>query len=118
MRRSARLHCDLHRVSLVTGAALLVCGQLTYGADVTQGALQPFLFYQLGEGGHLRSTGVMAYNFDNDTYSVPFGFGLGKVIPTPKVVFNVFVEPQYSVADEGLGWPEWQVFIGLNSQFK
>ena len=87
-------------------------------ADVNLGAFQPFLFYQLGQGWYLRSTGVMAYNFDNDTYSVPIGFGLGKVIPTPKVVFNVFVEPQYSVADEGAGWPEWQVFIGLNSQFK
>jgi hypothetical protein len=87
-------------------------------ADVNLGAFQPFLFYQLGEGWYLRSTGVMAYNFDNDTYSVPIGLGLGKVIPTPKVVFNVFVEPQYSVADEGGGWPEWQIFIGLNSQFK
>jgi len=87
-------------------------------ADVNLGAFQPFLFYQLGEGWYLRSTGVMAYNFDNDTYSVPVGFGLGKVIPTPKVVFNVFVEPQVSVADEGSGWPEWQIFIGLNSQFK
>jgi hypothetical protein len=87
-------------------------------ADVNLGAFQPFLFYQIGAGWYLRSTGVMAYNFDDDTYSVPIGFGLGKVLPTPKVVFNVFVEPQVSVADEGPGWPDWQVFIGLNSQFK
>jgi hypothetical protein len=87
-------------------------------ADVNLGAFQPFLFYQLGEGWYLRSTGVMAYNFDNDTYSVPVGFGLGKVLPGPKRVFNAFIEPQVSVADKGTGWPEWQIFIGLNTQFK
>jgi hypothetical protein len=87
-------------------------------ADVNLGAFQPFLFYQLGEGWYLRSTGVMAYNFDNDTYSVPVGFGLGKVLPSPKRVFNAFIEPQVSVADKGAGWPDWQIFIGLNTQFK
>jgi len=86
--------------------------------DVNLGALQPFLFYQLGKGTYLRSTAVMAYNFENDTYSVPLGLGLGQVIPTEKVVFNVFVEPQVSVADRGAGWPEWQIFVGLNTQFK
>ena len=72
-------------------------------ADVNLGTFQPFLFYQLGEGWYLRSIGVMAYNFDNDTYSVPIGLGLGKVLPTPKRVFNIFVEPQVSVAEEGAG---------------
>ena len=37
---------------------------------------------------------------------------------TPKVVFNLFIEPQWSVADESPGWPEWQVFVGLSTQFK
>jgi len=87
-------------------------------ADVNLGAFQPFLFYQLGGGTYLRSTAVMAYNFENDTYSVPLGLGIGQVIPTEMVVFNVFVEPQVSVADKGAGWPEWQLFLGLNMQFK
>jgi hypothetical protein len=87
-------------------------------ADVNLGAYQPFLFYQLGEGWYLRSTAVMTCNFDNDTYSVPIGLGLGKVLPGPKRVFNIFVEPQVSVAERGSSWPEWQVFIGLNTQFK
>ena len=34
-----------------------------------------------------------------------------------KTVFNAFVEPQWSVADKGPGWPEWQVFVGFNMQF-
>lgn len=86
--------------------------------DVNLGALQPFLFYQLGGGTYLRSSAVMAYNFDNDTYSVPIGLGIGQVIPRDDVVFNIFVEPQFSIADKGAGWPEWQVFLGINMQFK
>lgn len=86
--------------------------------DVNVGALQPFLFYQLGGGTYLRSTAVMTRNFENDTYSVPIGFGIGQVIPRDNVVFNAFIEPQVSVADKGAGWPEWQVFLGLNMQFK
>ena len=77
-------------------------------ADVSFGALQPFAMYQLGKGRYLRSTGIWAYNFETSTYSVPVGLGLGKVIPRGKTVYNVFVEPQWSVADTGPGWPEWR----------
>jgi hypothetical protein len=87
-------------------------------ADVNLGTFQPFMFYQLGRGLHLRSSAVTAYNFQNDTYSVPVGLGIGQVIPTKKAVFNFFVEPQVSVADRGAGWPEWQIFCALNTQFK
>ena len=87
-------------------------------ASVNLGAFQPFMFYQLGGGTHLRSSAVMAYNFQNATYSVPIGLGIGQVIPTEKVVFNIFVEPQVSIVDRGAGWPKWQIFVGLNTQFK
>lgn len=86
-------------------------------ADVNLGAFQPFFMYQLGKGLYLRSTGIWAYNFENDTYSVPLGLGIGQVIPVGKTVLNLFVEPQYSIADKGPGWPEWQIFAGLNFQF-
>ena len=82
------------------------------------GAFQPFVFYQLGGGTYLRSTAVMAYDFEHSSYSVPIGLGIGQVVPREKVVFNVFIEPQVSVADDGAGWPKWQVFVGLNTQFK
>lgn len=87
-------------------------------ADVNIGGFQPFLFYQLGKGKYLRSTAVASYNFENTTYTFPLGLGFGQVIPKKKVIFNLFIEPQYSVADKGSGWPLWQVFIGLNTQFK
>jgi hypothetical protein len=86
--------------------------------DVNLAAFQPFMFYQLGRGLHLRSSAVTAYNIENDDYSVPVGLGVGQVIPTRKAVFNLFIEPQYSVADEGAGWPEWQVFMALNTQLR
>jgi hypothetical protein len=86
-------------------------------ADVSIGAFQPLGLYQLGKGRYLRSTGIWVYNFDTDDYSVPVGIGFGQVIPKGKMVYNVFVEPQWSIADQGPGWPEWQVFVGLNMQF-
>ena len=85
--------------------------------DTNIGAFQPFGIYQLGKGAYLRSTGIWVYNFETDNYSVPVGIGLGQVIPRGKTVYNVFIEPQWSIADKGSGWPEWQIFIGFNMQF-
>lgn len=86
--------------------------------DFNVGAFQPFAFYQLGEGWYLRAAPIWIFNFENDTYSVPVGAGVGKVITLGNTVFNFFVEPQVSVADDGPGFPEWQVFFSLNLQFR
>ena len=86
-------------------------------ADVNVAALQPFVFYQLGGGTYLRSAPIWVYNLENDDYSVPLGLGIGQVIKKGKTVFNLFVEPQVSVLDEGAGQPEWQIFTGFNMQF-
>jgi hypothetical protein len=86
-------------------------------ADVNTAAFQPFGMLQLGKGRYLRSTGVWVYNFETGDYTLPLGIGIGQVIPKGKTVYNIFIEPQWSVADKGAGWPEWQVFIGFNMQF-
>lgn len=86
-------------------------------ADVNTGSFQPFAFYQLGNGWHLRSSGVMSFNLENGDYSVPIGLGIGKVFRSKKIIHNIFVEPQVSVANEGAGWAEWQIFVGFNNQF-
>lgn len=86
-------------------------------ADVNIAALQPFAFYQLGEGWYLRSAAVSTYDFEGDNFAVPLGLGLGKVFQTERAVINAFVEPQYTVAHAGDGQPEWGVFAGLNFQF-
>ena len=86
-------------------------------SDVHVGAFQPFMFYQLGKGLYLRSAPIWVYNFENDTYSIPVGLGIGKVMKKGNVVYNTFIEPQVSVADKGAGYPEWQLFFALNLQF-
>lgn len=80
-------------------------------------ALQPFAMLQLGGGTYLRSVGIWYYDIEHDRYSIPIGLGVGQVIKMEKTVFNVFIEPQYSVADKGAGITQWQVFTGLNIQF-
>lgn len=54
---------------------------------------------------------------DNDAYSVPVGLGIGKAIVSGKTVYNLFVEPQVSVVDNGPGMAEWLIFCGFNIQF-
>jgi len=85
---------------------------------VNVGNVQPFVFRQLGEGWYLRSTGVSNYDFDNNSYAVPLGLGVGKVVKVGKTVMNLFVEPQYSVLRQGPGQSEWGIFAGINFQFR
>lgn len=63
--------------------------------DVNTATLQYIALYQLGGGWYLRSAPVLAYNFEDDSYTVPLRLGIGKVIPTDKVVMNLFVEPRF-----------------------
>lgn len=86
-------------------------------AEVNVAALQPFAFYQLGHGTYLRAAPIWVYNLENDDYSVPLGVGIGQVIKRSKVVYNVFLESQFSVADDSPNQPEWQIFLGFNMQF-
>lgn len=86
--------------------------------NVNLGTFQPFAFYQLGGGNYLRAAPIWAYDFEASGYTVPLGVGFGHVIVSDKVVYNLFIEPQWSVADKGAGWPQWQVFVGFNMQFK
>ncbi|WP_217360546.1 hypothetical protein [Ruegeria atlantica] len=85
--------------------------------DVNIGAFQPFLFYQLGGGTYLRSAPIMTYDFESDGYNVPIGLGIGQVFKKKDITYNVFVEPQYSVASKGPGQAKWQIFAGFNTQF-
>lgn len=85
--------------------------------DAHLAVFQPFAFYQLGDGLYLRAAPIWVYNLENDNYSVPVGVGLGKVMKRGNTVFNLFVEPQFSIADDGPGQPDWQVFVGFNMQF-
>lgn len=84
---------------------------------VSLAAFQPFMFYQLGNGLYTGMAPVWSYDFKSDNYTVPLGIRLGKVMKKNKTVFNLFVEPQYSVFDRGAGLPQWQIYMALNMQF-
>jgi hypothetical protein len=73
--------------------------------DANFTAFQPFAFYQLGGGTYLRAAPIWVYNLENDNYSVPLGVGIGQVIKKGKTVYNLFVEPQLSVADRAPASP-------------
>lgn len=82
-------------------------------------AIQPFCFYQLGGGRYVRSAPIMAFDLENGNYNVPIGVGFGKVIKMAGGnLLNLFIEPQFTVLEDGPGQPEFQLFFGVNTQFK
>ncbi len=85
--------------------------------DINQLTPQLFFMWQLGGGTYLRSTGVWTFNLENGNYNIPIGIGIGKVVKAGSAVFNIFVEPQFSVLAEGAGQPRLQTFFGFNTQF-
>ena len=80
-------------------------------------AVQPFAIWQLGGGMYLRSTGIWGFDLKSGDYVVPFGLGIGQVLKGAKVVYNLFLEPQFSILHSGTGQPKVQLFAGLNLQF-
>jgi hypothetical protein len=97
-------------------------GLVTYQTDVagsgesSLAAVQPFALLQMGSGWYLRSTGVWTFNFETNSYSVPVGFGLGKVMKSGTKVINAFIEPQATIFSHGPGGEDFQIFFGLNIQ--
>jgi len=79
-------------------------------------AFQPFGMWQLGKGTYLRTASIWAFDLENDYYHIPFSVGIGKIVKVEKTVFNLFVEPQYSVLHSGIQ-PQVQIFAGINIQF-
>ena len=99
----------------------LVTWQASFAGDedrssTNNGAIQPFYFWQLGKGTYLRGAPIWIFDFENDSYCMPLGLGIGKVVKVGKTTFNMFVEPQYSMLHKGTQ-PLFQVFTGINLQF-
>lgn len=86
-------------------------------ADTSVLVTQWFGMWQLGGGTYLRSVPIWVFDLKNGEYNVPFGLGIGKVIKTDRIVYNIFIEPQYTVLHSGVGQPAFQIFVGLNLQF-
>jgi hypothetical protein len=110
-----------------TSAAFQWGGLVTYSTDIAGSssrpdtsvlAAQPFYFFQLGKGRYLRGAPLWVFDLENDTYHVPVGLGIGQVVPTDKIVFNFFIEPQFTILSKGDGQPEFQLLMAVNMQFK
>ena len=79
--------------------------------------LQPFYFFQLGKGTYLRGAPIWILDFENNAYNIPFGLGIGQVIKVGRTVFNIFLEPQYTMYNKGDGLPLFAMFGAINMQF-
>ncbi|MDJ0841362.1 MAG: hypothetical protein QNK37_32940 [Acidobacteriota bacterium] len=86
--------------------------------DAESVVAQPIYYVQLGKGLYTGGAPIWVYNVETSDYHVPVGLRLGKVLPGPKVVYNVFVEPQWTILDRGPGQPEFQLYAAVNLQFK
>lgn len=92
---------------------MLASYQQTFDGKLQTLTVQPLLFYNLGDGFYLRSTGISSFDLGKNAV-VPVGLGLGRVIELPGgPSINLFIEPQYSVVQSGPGVPSFQVFAGV-----
>jgi hypothetical protein len=87
------------------------------GDDTSLAVLQPFLFIQLGKGTYMGTAPLWIFNIEDSTYNVPLGIRLGKVAKSGNTVFNMFIEPQFTILHKGVGQPALQIFMGFNMQF-
>ncbi|MBU2949086.1 hypothetical protein KO493_00035 [Tamlana agarivorans] len=99
----------------------LITWQASFAGDsdrdsTSLAAIQPFYFWQLGKGTYLRGVPIWVMDFEKEAYSFPIALGIGQVIKMGNTVFNMYVEPQYSIYVQGVQ-PVFQVLTGINLQF-
>lgn len=91
---------------------ILASWQQTFDGTLQTVTAQPLLFFNLRDRFYLRSTGIASFDLGKNAV-VPVGLGLGRVFELPNGArLNTFVEPQYSVIQNGPGVPSFQVFAG------
>jgi len=85
--------------------------------DTSVLAAQPFSIWQLGGGTYLRTAPIWVFDLKSGDYHIPLGFGIGQVVKVNKTVFNIFIEPQFTILHSGVGQPAFQIYTGCNMQF-
>jgi hypothetical protein len=108
--------------SLAFQWGVLITYQTSVAGDINRAetsllAIQPIALFQLGKGAYLRSSALWNFNLETESYNVPFGIGAGHVAKAGNLVFNIYLEPQFTVLHEGTGQPAVQIFGGINCQF-
>jgi hypothetical protein len=79
---------------------------------------QPIAALSIGGGYYVRSSGIWSFDISNNKRLIPLGIGFGKVFKTGNAIVNVFIEPQFTAYHNGTGLPSFQLFSGLNFQFR
>ena len=76
--------------------------------------IQPYGYWQLGKGVFLRSAPAFTFDLKNGNYNIPLGMGIGKIVRVNNALYSFFIEPQYSILQQGIGQSKSQIFMGLN----
>jgi len=79
---------------------------------------QPVAVLSIGGGYYVRSSSVWSFDINNNRQLIPLGVGFGKVFKTGNVIVNAFIEPQFTIYRNGPAQPAFQVYSGLNFQFR
>lgn len=96
----------------------LVAYQQAFDGSTRSLTVQPIFFYNLQDGFYLRSSGITTIDLGKPAAVLPVGLGLGRVLRLGNGnVLNLYIEPQYSAVQSGIGQPGFQVFAGFNIQF-
>jgi hypothetical protein len=79
---------------------------------------QPIAVLSIGGGYYVRSSGIWTFDIRNNTRLIPLGVGFGKVFKIGNALVNAFIEPQFTVYHNGTALPSFQLYSGLNFQFR
>jgi len=98
--------------------AALVAYQQAFDGSTRSLTIQPIVFYNLTDGFYLRSSGITTVDLGRASAVLPVGLGFGRVVRLGNGnVLNMYLEPQYSAVQSGIGQPSFQLFAGFNIQF-
>lgn len=80
---------------------------------------QPNLALTIGRTGfYFSSSPIWTFDFENDTYLIPFSIGFGKVLTAGGAIVNVSTESQFSIYHHGEPQPSLQIFAAMAVQWK
>src|SRR4029077_13010931 len=87
-------------------------------SDAQVATFQPIAALSIGGGYYVRSSGIWSFDIANNRILIPVGLGFGKVFKAGNAIVNAFIEPQFAAYHTGAGLPSFQLFSGLNFQFR
>jgi len=111
-----------HGISPLVQVGGLLTWRTDVGGDAARAPVnamtaQPFVILQASSGAYVRSTGNWTFDLESGDYAVPVGVGVGQVVKSGSVIYNFFLEPQWTIMHKGSGQSRWKVFLGIHMQF-